>query len=80
MTKELNTDIVITEALYKVVKDEVEVIDHGEHSLKGRAETVRLYALVGLKGQDSSIYKQVQSDLQRHMALIKLLRQGELPS
>ncbi|MFN7715696.1 MAG: CHASE2 domain-containing protein [Pseudanabaenaceae cyanobacterium] len=80
MTKELNTDIVITEALYRVVKDEVEVIDHGEHSLKGRAGAVRLYALVGLKGQDSSLHKQVQSDLQRHMALIKLLRQGELPS
>ncbi len=79
MTKELNTDIVITEALYQVVKDEVEVIDHGEHTLKGRAGDVRLYALIGLKGQDTTAYNQVQADLQRHMALIKLLRQGEIP-
>ncbi|MDX2255138.1 MAG: adenylate/guanylate cyclase domain-containing protein [Pseudanabaenaceae cyanobacterium bins.39] len=77
MTKDLGTDIVITEALYTIVKDEIEVVDFGEHTLKGRVGSVRLYGLIGLKGSDRQLYDQVQADLKRHMAVIDVLKGGK---
>jgi adenylate cyclase len=74
MTKDLGTDIVITEALYKIVKDEIEVIDFGEHTLKGRVGVVHLYGLIGLKGCDRNIYAQVQQDLQKNIMVIDALK------
>ncbi|MCW6036918.1 adenylate/guanylate cyclase domain-containing protein [Spirulina subsalsa FACHB-351] len=54
LTKELGTDILITESLYELVKDKVEVTDLGEHQLKGRSLPVRLYSLVGLSVKDGN--------------------------
>jgi adenylate cyclase len=79
MTKDLGTDIVITEALYEIVKDRVEVEDFGKHQLKGRVGEIHLYGLIGLKGSDRKLYDQVQSDLKRHMAVINLLKDGKMP-
>jgi len=80
MTKDLGTDIVITGALYEIVKDEIEVVDFGEHALKGRVGDVRLYGVIGLKGCDRQIYEQVQNDLKRHTAVIDVLKGGQLPN
>ncbi len=80
MTKDLGTDIVITGPLYEIVKDEIEVVDFGEHALKGRVGNVRLYGVIGLKGCDRQIYEQVQTDLKRHSAVIDILKKGQLPS
>jgi adenylate cyclase len=80
MTKDLGTDIVITGALYKIVRDEIEVVDFGEHALKGRVGNVRLYGVIGLIGCDRNIYEQVQNDLKRHTAVIDILKKGQLPS
>lgn len=80
MTKELGTDIVITGALYEIVKDEIDIVDFGEHALKGRVGDVRLYGVIGLKGSDRQIYEQVQNDLKRHTAVIDILKKGQLPS
>ncbi len=79
MTKDLGTDIVITGALYEIVKDEIDVVDFGEHSLKGRVGNVRLYGVIGLKGSDRTIYEQVQNDLKRHTAVIDILKKGQIP-
>jgi adenylate cyclase len=80
MTKDLGTDIVITGALYEIVKEEIDVVDFGEHALKGRVGNVRLYGVIGLKGSDRQIYEQVQNDLKRHTAVIDILKKGQLPS
>ncbi|MCY7334517.1 MAG: adenylate/guanylate cyclase domain-containing protein [Pseudanabaena sp. CAN_BIN31] len=80
MTKELGTDIVITGALYEIVKDEIDIVDFGEHALKGRVGDVRLYGVIGLKGSDRQIYEQVQNELKRHTAVIDILKKGQLPS
>ncbi len=80
MTKELETDIVITEALYEIVKDEIDVVGFGEHALKGRVGNVRLYGVIGLKGSDRKIYEQVHNDLKRHTAVIDILKKGQLPT
>ncbi len=79
MTKELGTDIVITGSLYELVKDEIEVVDFGEHALKGRVGNVPLYGVIGLKGGDRQVYEQVQADLKRHTAVIDILKKGQLP-
>jgi adenylate cyclase len=79
MTKDLGTDIVITEALYNIVKDKVEVEDFGRHQLKGRVGEIRLYGLIGLKGCDRELYDRVQMDLKRHMAVINVLKDGKMP-
>lgn len=79
MTKDLGTDIVITGALYEIVKDEIEVVDFGEHALKGRVGNVRLYGVIGLRGSDRQIYEQVQNDLKRHNAVIDVLKRVSYP-
>jgi adenylate cyclase len=64
LTRQFATDILITESLYELVEGEVEVICIGEHALKGRGENlVRLYILIGLKGEDQTLYQQVQEKL-----------------
>jgi adenylate cyclase len=70
---------VITEALYNIVKDKVEVEDFGRHQLKGRVGEIRLYGLIGLKGCDRELYDRVQMDLKRHMAVINVLKDGKMP-
>ena len=76
MTKDLGTDIVITGALYEIVKDEIDVVDFGSHALKGRVGNVSLYGVIGLKGSDRAIYEQVQNDLKLHTAVIDTLKKG----
>ncbi len=60
LTKNFVTDILITEAVYELVKDRVEAIDLQEHQVKGREEKVRIYALVGLKGEGDREYQAVR--------------------
>ncbi len=74
MTKELETDIAIAEALYRLVAEEVEVIDYGERSLRGRDGAVRLYGPIGFKGEDRSLYDRAIADLQSTMNAIDRLK------
>ncbi|MEM6424511.1 MAG: adenylate/guanylate cyclase domain-containing protein [Cyanobacteria bacterium P01_D01_bin.128] len=72
LTKQLGTDILITQALYDQVREQVEVVDMGAHRLHGREqEAVQVYSLVGLKGQDRALYEQVQRSLQAHLNFYK---------
>ncbi|NJR49459.1 MAG: adenylate/guanylate cyclase domain-containing protein [Leptolyngbyaceae cyanobacterium CSU_1_3] len=64
LTKEIGTDILITEALRKLVQDKIETVFVGERLLRGReANPVRIYSLIGLKGGDRQLYEQVQAGL-----------------
>ncbi len=48
LTKSLGHDILISEAVYQLVRDQVQVEDLGSHVLKGKAEPLHLYAVQGL--------------------------------
>ncbi|HBY81577.1 MAG TPA: adenylate/guanylate cyclase domain-containing protein, partial [Cyanobacteria bacterium UBA11148] len=67
LTKTFGIDILITDSLYEIVKEEVEVIYVGEQEVRGRSGAVRLYSLIGLKGESQDFYQQVQDDLQRYL-------------
>lgn len=68
LTGKLGVDILITQSLYELVQDEVEVIYMGEHNLKGRQENqVSLYSLIGLKGQDPTLYQHVNTSLREYL-------------
>ncbi len=68
LTSKLGVDILITESLYQLVKAEIEVVYMGEHHLKGRQENqVSLYSLVGLKGEDQTLYQQVNTSLRQYL-------------
>ncbi len=63
-TRTFRTDILITEFLYELVKDAVDVVCVGDQALKGRGRNlVKLYSLIGLKGDDPALYRQVHEKL-----------------
>lgn len=64
MTRNFWTDILITHSLYELVQDQVDVVSVGTHPLKGRgANTVMLYSLVGIKGEDQQDYHVIHEKL-----------------
>ncbi|XGV94478.1 MAG: CHASE2 domain-containing protein [Leptolyngbya sp. BL-A-14] len=68
LTKNFWTDILITEPLYQLVQDQIEVVFVGEHLLRGREESpTNLYSLVGLKGEPPTLYHQVHEELRRYL-------------
>jgi len=70
LTGKLGTDILITESLYQLVQDEVEVVPMGEYQLKGRQENlVQLYSLIGVKGEEPILYHQVQASLRKYLGI-----------
>ncbi|WP_156120611.1 adenylate/guanylate cyclase domain-containing protein [Neosynechococcus sphagnicola] len=71
LTKELSTDLLITEPLYLLVQDEIEALDMGEHPLRGRGTSIRLYSVLGWKGEDPSPYYQIQSDYRQTQGELK---------
>ncbi|MFN3927371.1 MAG: CHASE2 domain-containing protein [Pseudanabaenaceae cyanobacterium] len=74
ITKDLGTDIVITHALYELIKEEIEVIDYGERELKGRVDTVHLYGVVGWKGEAPTLYQAVQKALKEQPQYLAKLK------
>lgn len=67
LTKNFGTDILITDSLYQLVNEFVEVIEIEPQRVKGRSEPVKVYSLIGLKGEDSSLYHQVREDFHEHL-------------
>lgn len=64
LTKRVGADLLITQPLYDLVKDDIIAIDHGQHILAGREqEAVQVYGVVGLRGNDDGLYHQVQREL-----------------
>jgi adenylate cyclase len=72
LTKLIGTDILITQSCYDLVKDHIAAVDHGTHVLAGREqEAVSVYGVIGFKGENDTLYHQVQKDLIQHL--------GQLP-
>jgi adenylate cyclase len=68
LTGKLSVDILISESLYEWVKDEVDVVDMGMHPLKGRGDReIKLYSLVGFKGENQQLYLQMRDALRRYL-------------
>jgi adenylate cyclase len=68
LTKSFWTDILLTESLYQLVQEQVEVVFVGEHLLRGREDSpTRLYSLVGLKDEPPTLYHQVHEELRRYL-------------
>jgi adenylate cyclase len=68
LTKSFWTDILLTESLYQLVQEQVEVVFVGEHLLRGREDSpTKLYSLVGLKGEPPTLYHQVHEELRRYL-------------
>ncbi|MGA7937122.1 MAG: adenylate/guanylate cyclase domain-containing protein [Kovacikia sp.] len=72
LTKNFYTDILIPGSLYERVQDQVEVVSLGEHQLRGREDLTHLYSLVGLKGEDTTLYQQVHEELRQYLDTRKL--------
>ncbi|MBD2577865.1 adenylate/guanylate cyclase domain-containing protein [Oscillatoria sp. FACHB-1406] len=68
LTGKLSVDILISEALYEWVRDEIEVVEMGLHSLKGRGDNkIKLYSVVGLKAGDRQLYRQMREALRQYL-------------
>jgi len=66
LTKQYMTDLLITQSLYDLITEEIDVIFMGEQEVKGRSGDVRLYSVLGFKGDDHSLYHQVHQDFKTH--------------
>ncbi len=64
LTKELVTDFLITESLYEHIQDQIQVEYMGEQAIRGRG-AVKLYSVMALKGESTSLYHQVRAELQQ---------------
>jgi adenylate cyclase len=72
LTKLIGTDILITQSCYDLVKDHIATVNQGTHLLAGREhEAVPVYGVIGLKGENDTLYHQVQRDLIQYL--------GQLP-
>ncbi len=68
LTKNFWTDILITDALYQLVQDQVEVVFVSEHLLRGRENSpTGLYRLIGWKGEPPTLYHQVHEEIRRYL-------------
>ena len=67
LTKTIGTDILIAESLYNLVAEEVEAVFVGDREVRGRQGSVRLYSLIGCKGnpEDKKIYRQVLAEMEQ---------------
>jgi adenylate cyclase len=77
LTKQIGTDILITQSCYDMVKDHIVAIEHGAHVLAGREhEAVPVYGVVAFKGDHDGLYHQVQKDLTQHLGQLPRPPQG----
>jgi adenylate cyclase len=67
LTKQYKTDLLITQSLYDLITEEIDVVFVGEQEVKGRSGMVKLYSVLGFKGKDHSLYHQVHEDLKAHL-------------
>lgn len=49
LTKEYQADILITQATYELIRDQIEAEPLGQAAVKGRKETTAIYRVIGLK-------------------------------
>ncbi|MDX2271623.1 MAG: adenylate/guanylate cyclase domain-containing protein [Cyanobacteriota bacterium] len=64
MTKDLGHDILISQAVYQLVQDQIEAVNLGSIYLKGKPDPVVLYGVIDEKGGSGQTHRQVQQDYQ----------------
>ncbi len=69
LTKQYVTDLLITQSLYDLIAEEIDVLFVGEQEVKGRSGVVKLYSVLGFKGDDHTLYYQVHRDFKAHQEL-----------
>jgi adenylate cyclase len=61
-TKELGIDILVTQSVYELVKDEIRLEHQGFFLLKGQTEPLSLYSVIDLADGTGGLYQEVCSD------------------
>jgi adenylate cyclase len=61
-TKELGMDILVTQSVYELVKDEIRLEHQGSFLLKGQAEPLSLYSVIDTTNGTGELYQAVCSD------------------
>ncbi len=61
-TKELGIDILVTQSVYELVKDEIRLEHQGFFLLKGQAEPLNLYSVIDTANGTGELYQAVCSD------------------
>ncbi len=69
LTKDVNYDIIISDSMNQLVQEAIWTEDLGEFAVKGKAEPVRIHAVIDVKGGDGSLCEQVQQAYQAARAV-----------
>ncbi|MGK7909070.1 MAG: CHASE2 domain-containing protein [Synechococcus sp.] len=68
LTKDFKTDLIVTQSVYELVQDEIEVNPLGTRQLRGRSSETALFEVIGLKGQGRELFDRVKADFAAHTA------------
>ncbi|MEM9537812.1 MAG: adenylate/guanylate cyclase domain-containing protein [Cyanobacteria bacterium P01_E01_bin.45] len=68
LTKDYKTDLIVTQSVYDLVANEVDVNPLGARQLRGRSAETELYEVIGLKGDDRTLFDRVKADYAAHVA------------
>jgi adenylate cyclase len=66
-TKELGTDILVTQSVYELIKDEIWLENQGSFLLKGQAETLSLYSVIDTVNGTGALYQEVNRDFAEYV-------------
>ncbi|MGK7911904.1 MAG: CHASE2 domain-containing protein [Synechococcus sp.] len=80
LTKEYKTDLIVTQSVYDLVVDEIDVNPLGAQQLRGRSAETELYEVVGLKGGDRTLFDRVKADYAAHVAPKPTRQQPSVPN
>jgi adenylate cyclase len=66
-TKELGIDILVTQSVYELVKDEIRLEHQGSFLLKGQTEPLSLYSVIDVTDGTGGLYQEVCSDFAEYV-------------
>ena len=66
-TKELGIDILVTQSVYELVKDEIRLEHQGSFLLKGQTEPLSLYSVLDTANGTGALYQEVCSDFAEYV-------------
>ena len=66
-TKELGVDILVTQAVYELIREEIRLENLGSFLLKGQTEPLNLYSVVDTAQGTGALYEAVCRDFAEYM-------------
>ncbi len=66
-TKDLGTDILVTQSVYELIKDEIRLENQGSFLLKGQAEPLSLYSVIDTVNGTGALYQEVNRDFAEYV-------------